>query len=657
MTTLYQQRLSNSGILEMLQLNQKRYFNISTSKNLLAVYGQQLFVWHDIRSCFLTVEIADKEEKCKVIVLTDPPIFEVESLSFNSTGSLLAISGKNGVMIFEVPWRYGKFTTSSKNEDSFLGRSWSLAEHFFVCSNRISVVQASWHPGSHSHTHLTVLSTDNYIRIYDVTDPQTPRQVISLGPSAKSSYLSSETKVSFSTCLGENVVSFDYGKASSQMKRGDSQSEEVTVWPIYLLHGNGDIYILRAPMKKERFGSRMEGPLAMYPSAEDNYGFDACSLLCLGNSGLVMATTNGILYHCLLLEEGEDSVLHVFERVELPLTLGEGEVDGHPLRLYPDVTHRSKYHCTHTTGVHSVVVPFLQAMEDYVDEGELESEPSIVEHLLCTQPFSGQEAVPVLGLDTALHNAGVTMVVLLASWEFVCLPLVSSFHWHAPPLLSEEQRKQSSFEHCVDELLKRPICSPLLKSCPPSDTQQWLDMVCTLTSHFREDYIQRLEPAFGLLRKRMTLLTLQKEYQLKAIEKCAREKEELESGVERLTQKYKTAEANQKAILKRIASALQDIQKQLPRLSSSEVMMKEKLLSYQDTLKTYEVTLSQIKKKLAHQSNKRKETAVADLSLSFSGISLTETQLGHVKEILALEGDSVSDLVKSVTSLKKEMRL
>jgi len=55
------------------------------------------------------------------------------------------------------------------------------------------------------------------------------------------------------------------------------------------------------------------GPLRMYPAAEDNYGTDACSILCLETRPpvLVIATCEGKLHHCLLLnqpvDDGEDN--------------------------------------------------------------------------------------------------------------------------------------------------------------------------------------------------------------------------------------------------------------------------------------------------------------------------------------------------------------
>ena len=45
----------------------------------------------------------------------------------------------------------------------------------------------------------------------------------------------------------------------------------------------------------------------MYPPAEDNYGTDACSILCLASvpGVVVIATAEGRLYHCVLLTNSD----------------------------------------------------------------------------------------------------------------------------------------------------------------------------------------------------------------------------------------------------------------------------------------------------------------------------------------------------------------
>lgn len=52
----------------------------------------------------------------------------------------------------------------------------------------------------------------------------------------------------------------------------------------------------------------LTGPLRMYPAAEDNYGTEACSILCLETQPpvLVVATSEGKLHHCLLLNQPVD---------------------------------------------------------------------------------------------------------------------------------------------------------------------------------------------------------------------------------------------------------------------------------------------------------------------------------------------------------------
>jgi len=48
----------------------------------------------------------------------------------------------------------------------------------------------------------------------------------------------------------------------------------------------------------------------MHPASDNNYGLDACSLLCLPVQPpvIVLATATGRIYHCIALEtQGEDS--------------------------------------------------------------------------------------------------------------------------------------------------------------------------------------------------------------------------------------------------------------------------------------------------------------------------------------------------------------
>ena len=70
---------------------------------------------------------------------------------------------------------------------------------------------------------------------------------------------------------------------------------------MYMYSFNNEIMVSTS-MKK---CSKLEGPLSMYPPAEDNYGTDACHVICLHTRPpiVVIATAEGKLHHCCVLED------------------------------------------------------------------------------------------------------------------------------------------------------------------------------------------------------------------------------------------------------------------------------------------------------------------------------------------------------------------
>jgi len=222
------------------------------------------------------------------------------------------------------------------------------------------------------------------------------------------------------------------------------------------------------------------------------------------------------------------------------------------------------------TALHSVAIPFLQALEEHTEENRLkqilsdqEKTPCIVEHILCTKPFTQMKAVPVLGLDSSVTDGGIVLICLLATWEFVSFSIITSFLPSVPSLLSEEQQKVvedrplcTTFQQNLEKAMQRSLCSPCVKSFPSSkdinsSPQQWLDLLCNVTQRFREDYIQRLTTAHALLKSRIKILTQQKEYQLSDFKRCEEEKDHLKKRAEYLAEKFEDAQAIQQEIQKK----------------------------------------------------------------------------------------------------------
>ena len=216
-----------------------------------------------------------------------------------------------------------------------------VAERFFTSSTSLTLKHAAWYPSEMLEPHIVLLTSDNVIRIYSLREPQTPTKVIVLSEAEEESLILNKGRA-YTASLGETAVAFDFGPLSAVPKHifGQKGKEEVAAYPLYILYENGETFLTYISLLHSP-GSvgKLLGPLPMHPAAEDNYGYDACAVLCLpcDPNILVIATESGMLYHCVVLEgEEEDDQtsekswdsradlipsLYVFECVELELAL------------------------------------------------------------------------------------------------------------------------------------------------------------------------------------------------------------------------------------------------------------------------------------------------------------------------------------------------
>ncbi|KAI4563584.1 hypothetical protein MJG53_016158 [Ovis ammon polii x Ovis aries] len=208
----------------------------------------------------------------------------------------------------------------------------------------------------------------------------------------------------------------------------------------------------------------------MHPAAEDNYGYDACAVLCLPcvANVLVITTESGMLHHCVVLEGEEDNEqtsekpwdsradlipsLYVFECVELELALklasGEDEpFDSDfscPMKLHRDPKCPLRYHYTQEAGVHSVGLPWIHKLHKFLgsDEEDKDSlqelateQKCFVEHILCRKPLPCSQPAPFQGFWIIPDILGPTMICITRTYEYLLRPLLSRVHPASPPLL------------------------------------------------------------------------------------------------------------------------------------------------------------------------------------------------------------------------------
>ncbi|KAM9318105.1 nucleoporin 88 [Pholidichthys leucotaenia] len=676
------------------------------AKNLTFCLGGDLFVWDYADSVFYTTNLRQlntdgSPERYQTLLCINPPLFEVSQVLLSPTQHHVALVGQRGVSVLELPQRWGKKSEFEGGRERINCKTTPVAERFFTSSPSVNLRQASWYPSEADEPHLVLLSSDNTIRLYGLKSPQTPAKVLSLSQSEDGSSGVHPPVRSYAASLGEIAVAFDFGPASSAPRQLAAQyAKDQMLYPLYILYENGETYVSYTSQANGVTLRKPVGPLPMYPAAEDNYGYDACAILCLPciPSILVIATETGTLYHCVVMDSEEEEetgavekwirdpaavpALYVFECVELELTLkvatGEDEEPPEsdftcPIRLHRDPLCQYRYHCTHEAGVHSVGLIWVNKLQKFLQSDEEEKDSlqelaadkrCIVEHILCTRPLVTSQSAPIRGFlivsDLAL---GATMICITSAYECVMLPLLSSIRPPSPPLLCSRSAPglgssplrglaDDSFEQHIRNILVRSSTNPLMLKAGDKDTSppppECLQLLSRATQVFREEYILKQDMAREEMQRRVKLLTGQKKKQLEELTLCREERKSLTETAERLADKYEDAKYRQETILNRVKKVLYSLQSQLPILSNSEKDMKKELQTISDQLKHLDNYIRQVKMKMEYQ----KTQVDKDSTTARTTVSLNAHQKKVVQDVLREQGQQIGDMLKQLKDIK-----
>ncbi|XP_053528565.1 nuclear pore complex protein Nup88 isoform X1 [Artibeus jamaicensis] len=624
------------------------------TRNLVFGLGGELFLWDGEGSSFLVVRLrglsgAGEElslSQYQRLLCINPPLFEVYQVLLSPTQHHVALIGIKGLTVLELPKRWGKNSEFEGGKATVNCSTTPIAERFFTSSTSLTLKHAAWYPSEMLDPHIVLLTSDNVIRIYSLREPQTPTNVIVL-----------------------------------------SEAEEES---LMLNKGPGDI-------------GKLLGPLPMHPAAEDNYGYDACAILCLPcvPNILVIATESGMLYHCVVLEgEEEDDQtsekswdsrtdlipsLYVFECVELELALklasGEDEpFDSDfscPIKLHPDPKCPSRYHCTHEAGVHSVGLTWIHKLHRFLgsDEEDKDSlqelateQKCFVEHILCTKPLPCRQPAPIQGFWIVPDILGPTMICITSTYECLIRPLLSTVHPASPPLLCTQEDVEvaesplrilaetpDSFEKHIRSILQRSVANPaFLKSsekdmAPPPE--ECLQLISRATQVFREQYILKQDLAKEEIQRRVKLLCDQKKKQLEDLNYCREERKSLREMAERLADKYEEAKEKQEDIMNRMKKVLHSFHAQLPVLSDSERDMKKELQLIPDQLRHLGNAIKQVTMKKDYQQRKMEKV----LSPQKPTITLSAYQRKCIQSILKEEGEHIREMVKQINDIRNHV--
>ncbi|XP_029069092.1 nuclear pore complex protein Nup88 isoform X2 [Monodon monoceros] len=624
------------------------------TRNLVLGLGGELFLWDGEGSSFLVVRLRDPSgageesslSQYQRLLCINPPLFEIYQVLLSPAQHHVALIGIKGLMILELPKRWGKNSEFEGGKSTVNCSTTPVAERFFTSSTSLTLKHAAWYPSEMLDPHIVLLTSDNVIRIYSLREPQTPTKVIVL-----------------------------------------SEAEEES---LKLNKGPGSV-------------GKLLGPLPMHPAAEDNYGYDACAVLCLPcvPNILVIATESGMLYHCVVLEgEEEDDQtsekswdsradlipsLYVFECVELELALklasGEDEpFDSDfscPIKLHRDPKCPSRYHCTHEAGVHSVGLTWIHKLHRFLgsDEEDKDSlqelateQKCFVEHILCTKPLPCRQPAPIRGFWIVPDILGPTMICITSNYECLIRPLLSTVHPVSPPLLCTREDVEvaesplrilaetpDSFEKHIRSILQRSVANPAFLKSSEKDTapppEECLQLISRATQVFREQYILKQDLAKEEIQRRVKLLCDQKKKQLEDLNYCREERKSLREVAERLADKYEEAKEKQEDIMTRMKKVLHSFHCQLPVLSDSERDMKKELQLIPDQLRHLGNAIKQVTMKKDYQQRKMEKV----LSPQKPTITLSAYQRKCIQSILKEEGEHIREMVKQINDIRNHV--
>ncbi|XP_028641794.1 nuclear pore complex protein Nup88 isoform X1 [Grammomys surdaster] len=686
-------------------------------RNLVFGLGGELFLWDAESSAFLVVRLRGPSgggvepplSQYQRLLCINPPLFEIHQVLLSPTQHHVALIGTKGLMALELPQRWGKDSEFEGGKATVNCSTTPIAERFFSSCTSLTLKHAAWYPSEMLDPHLVLLTSDNVIRIYSLREPQTPTKVIVLSEAEEESLILNKGRA-YTASLGETAVAFDFGPLVTVSKNIFEQKDrEVVAYPLYILYENGETFLTYVSLLYSPGNiGKLLGPLPMHPAAEDNYGYDACAILCLPcvPNILVIATESGMLYHCVVLEgEEEDDQtlekswdpradlipsLYVFECVELELALklASGEDDPFAsdfscsIKLHRDPKCPSRYHCSHEAGVHSVGLTWIHKLHKFLgsDEEDKDSlqeltaeQKCFVEHILCTKPLPCRQPAPIRGFWIVPDILGPTMICITSTYECLIRPLLSTVHPASPPLLCTREDAEvaesplrilaetpDSFEKHIKRILQRSAANPaFLKNCsarssekdsaPPPE--ECLQLISRATQVFREQYILKQDLAKEEIQRRVKLLCDQKRKQLEDLNYCREERKSLREMAERLADKYEEAKEKQEDIMNRMKKVLHSFHTQLPVLSDSERDMKKELQLIPDQLRHLGNAIRQVTMKKDYQQRKMEKV----LSPQKPTITLSAYQRKCIQSILKEEGEHIREMVKQINDIRNHV--
>ncbi|KAG7196705.1 hypothetical protein KM043_016035 [Ampulex compressa] len=674
------------------------------TQNILEIRDNVLYVWNAEKCCILTLNVAATRGKLgedvgyQTLQPTDPPIFDVTNVLINETATQLALWGKLGIVLMELPKRWGKEAFFQDGKEVIICAS----HNFGVFGATTEIRKARWHPGSTNDSHLLVLTSENTFRLYECELGGAPRLVKSWKVGRVPSC--SPSKIPDFASLGDTAVDFDFATPTLRKPEvfADKSIEEVNKvidwnqieWPILVLRGNGEVLIVRGNVLVENYGDPVVlGSLSMYPATDDNYGIDSYSIMCVQTTPpiVVIAMCTGKIYHAILLKDMLDDddtdrktwsqygstyslhtpedALYVYECVEMELGLLLTDDDKKyncPIHLHQDKGNKSRYFCSHNAGVHMVSLPMVSQLEEYVnmrDEDNDISLPSLANHsnsqyLICTRTKHTREdeATPILGFG--LLQEPCVMVALLHSGVVVDLSVIDLHYLPRieppePVVNPKKTVNKEPFDVHIRNMLKHETSQPITKiGSRQFSSKECLELLYRATHIFRTEHFLRQDKVREEIGKKVRSLKALKTHLLKELDTLMETKKDLQQTAEHLAERYEDIKDKQEELARRAEEVLRLVNFKEPSMTAVERAETEELKKIDGKIHDMRVRLEQVKEKSTHQAN---HVGNIETNEKKKEIVFSNNQEETLKENLGQMSKDIKDLIAQVKKLKEQV--
>lgn len=710
------------SLTDVLELNKTELFAkirnglpiVPQTQNLLDCKDDLLYVWDSNESCLLVTNwrAASLEQEAKrasasfqTLIPSSTVGVHVERILVSNEGSLVALSGPQGVFILEVPRRSGPDGSFMNGKEKITCRSYSLDALLFQNNPQLEVRQLRWHPASVSDSTLLVLLSNNTIRVYNHTKL---RHVWKVGPLPTKS--SGNTSL---TDFGEVSVDFDIAPAvsrSSTVKKEQTNAslsatsnldqsnktlvaakakQEKVEWPIVILRENGNIYIMLTGIDSEL--TRLQGPITMTPQTSANYGLESCSLLIIPSlpPTVIIAESIGKIHHALLLEseqtehsfndvdgdlivEPSEWTLHVIETVELELGLtagssnASGGVYSCPIHLKRDLINEMRYFAYHNAGLHIITVNFISELQRFLDSEAEDSQlvlstPSSAEYILCTKFDSSDRTNAVYGIALLQMPAG--LVLLLSSGQVISLKLVidvqllvtskDNAQRRTADAVVDQQGASPSFVETIRALLQRSVSQPILadKLASPTAHERY-ELLNQAIEVLRSQYLKRHELVRSEFAKRINCIKLQKKQQLEEIVSLENEREIISERAHKLAERFEEISDNQEVLVRRCQKLMQEANATLPNSVVADREFAQEVSRINKATKAMAANLDAAKKTMNKQ---RYHIAKSQESGKNQSYELPDKQRRTIIDILTQLSQEIDRQITDVKRINKIM--